>query len=381
MSRKDKPDNGSLDQVKGRYYYKVTMPGCSKRKTYPMIPPGHTESTRDRRMAIVLANELWERYAEAADKGGEADGPLPCDMTLKVYTEKFLAMRKPSLAPATLLCYDTAIRYALAFFGEDRLIKDITPMAVQEFKSALLDGKLKDAVKVKKAMNRVTVNIHITSMRAVMNFAVVKLNILPKNPFAGSVDRIKQSKRWHYVTQTEFQQCLDAANSHYRIIIALCRLAGLRRFEAYWLEWQDVNFDKGTIHIIGKKHWQPKDRETRVVPMCPELQKILTEEFERAAPGQVRVCTLNYSGNIDRDITATIVRAGIKAWGKPLHTLRKSCITDWAAIYPLHVVKEWAGHADIATTETYYTQVTPDQYKAAAAESFWRKETPQKATA
>lgn len=372
MARRDKPKHGSLNLVHGRYYYKVVLPGTTRRKTYPLMAPGHTTSTRERRLAIMLANDLWEKYAVVPGKNGEVD--LPLEMTLKQYTDKYIEMRKPSLAPATVLCYEISIRYALAFFGEDRIIDAITPLSVQEFKLALATGKLKHAVEVKKDLNRVTVNLHMRGMRAVMNFAVKKLNILLKNPFSGSVETVKVSKNWHYVGQAEFLPCLEAATSNYRVMIALCRLAALRRLEAYYLEWDDVNFDKGTLHIVGKDHWQPKDRESRVIPICPELQKILLEEFEQAPDKRSRVCSLEYSGNIGRDIRSTIIRAGLNLWAKPLHTLRKSCITDWAGTYPLHVVKEWAGHADIATTATYYTQVTPDQFEKAATVSFWKKE-------
>jgi hypothetical protein len=52
---------------------------------------------------------------------------------------------------------------------------------------------------------------------------------------------------------------------------------------------------------------------------------------------------------------------------KPLHTLRKSCITDWASRHPGHVVKQWAGHSDMDTTEQYYLQVSEAEYEQAAA--------------
>lgn len=375
MARKNSPNHGSLNLVRGRYYYKAKLPGTPQRKTYPLVAPGNTKSTREKRIAIVLANDLWDRAASATKEKEEVDY-LPSEMTLKRYTDMYLQMRTHDLAPATQAGYEISIRYAHQFFGPTRLLNTITPLAVQEFKAALANGELEAAVEVKKDLNRVSVNLHIRQVRAVFNFAVTKLKILPTNPFSGMVEVVKQSKRWHYVTHDELQGCLNAATDNYRCLIALCRLAGLRRLEAYYLEWQDVNFDTGKIHIIGKDHWQPKDRETRVVPICPELQQILLEAFECAPEKRVRVCTLDYPGNINRDVIATVQRAGLKTWGKPLHTLRKSCITDWAAKYPIHAVKEWAGHADIATTQEYYLQVTPDQYKQAATDSFWPPKTP-----
>lgn len=40
-----------------------------------------------------------------------------------------------------------------------------------------------------------------------------------------------------------------------------------------------------------------------------------------------------------------------------LHDLRRSCITNWAHILPIHVVQKLAGHSDIKTTQKYYLAV------------------------
>ena len=53
-------------------------------------------------------------------------------------------------------------------------------------------------------------------------------------------------------------------------------------------------------------------------------------------------------------------------YAKPLHTLRKSCITDWAKHFSAHVVKQWAGHSDLNTTDRYYLQVSEAEYERAA---------------
>lgn len=64
-------------------------------------------------------------------------------------------------------------------------------------------------------------------------------------------------------------------------------------------------------------------------------------------------------------------RSGVEVYSKPLHTLRKSCLTDWAGKFPIHCVQEWAGHASITTTQTYYLKVQDHDYEKAAASSFW----------
>lgn len=361
MARKNSPNHGALKQGRnGRWYYNVTLPGTKKRSSKALRPPGHTHSTKEKRLAIILANEMWDDYAARAEESGDQECLLS-EMTLKEYMDKYVEMRKHDLSASTMEGYQISMRYAMDFFGKKQLLNMITPYQVQEFKTALMSGTL----------NRVSANIHMKQLRAVLYFAVNKLKILSVNPFAGMVDVVKQSKRWHYITQDELQSTLEAATPNYRCMIALCRLAALRRLEAFNLKWQDINFDKGTIYVVGDADWQPKNRQSRTVPMCPELLNMLLEEFEQASIQRTRVCLLKYAGNIGRDMNATIKRAGLTPWEKPLHDLRKSCITDWASRYPIHAVKEWAGHKDIATTQEYYTQILPVTYEQATTSSFW----------
>ena len=90
------------------------------------------------------------------------------------------------------------------------------------------------------------------------------------------------------------------------------------------------------------------------------------EAYENAPEGEGKVLYNLYGGNLSKNVRAAVVRSGVEVYAKPLHTLRKSCITDWAGSYPMHVVKEWAGHADIATT-LRYSHLSP-QHKSEAVE-------------
>ena len=289
-------------------------------------------------------------------------------VTIEAMWQQYKQVRGPELAPATLELYETAIGYLQSHFGEDCLVERITPAKAGEFKSQLAKGKI-----ATRKLNAVSVNLRMRNLKAVFNFCQHNLEIITSNPFKKHVQTVKVSKDWHYITQEEFESMQAVATGNYRLLIALCRLAALRRLEAYYLEWSDINFDKGRLYVCGKPHWQPKDRETRCIPICPELMALLTQAFDEAPEGAVRVCPAVCIDNIDRDIKNTIKRAGVAQYKKPLHSMRKSCITDWAEKYPIHAVKEWAGHSSITTTEQHYLRVNEALYDSVSENSIFKR--------
>ena len=109
-------------------------------------------------------------------------------------------------------------------------------------------------------------------------------------------------------------------------------------------------------------------------PICPELREILLKAPKTLRLDGYVVPRPIYVENLGRDFRVLCKRAGTEPYDKPLHTLRKSCIDDWArAGYPPKVVQLWAGHRDIKTTLTFYTRVDERDVQRAARESLFGK--------
>ncbi len=154
-------------------------------------------------------------------------------------------------------------------------------------------------------------------------------------------------------------------------MLALTRYAGLRRGEALNLRWDQIDWERSRLTIIANDEWRPKDRDSRVVPIVPELHAMLLEAFDRADAGAEKVIPDGSVKvkNISRDFTVLCKRASVQRYAKPFHSLRKTCLTAWARDHAQHVVQEWAGHASAVTTGEYYLQVSEAEYEKAAGKT------------
>lgn len=125
--------------------------------------------------------------------------------------------------------------------------------------------------------------------------------------------------------------------------------------------------ERRRLAVTPRDDWKPKDGDARTIPLGPELYDLLREarEGDPAARWVVPRGSIPIK-NIWRDFGPLCKRAGIDRYPKPMHALRKSCITDWAAVHPSHVVQAWAGYSDYRTTTRFYLKVSEGDYERAA---------------
>jgi len=136
---------------------------------------------------------------------------------------------RTDLKPATKELYELTEKYLLEFFGRDIRIDRITRAMAADWRAAMAKGKLV-LNQNKKKIKEASVCIHVRNAKTIFNHAV-REDLILYNPF----DRLKGTARepdkdWKYVTLEELDKLLDAcSNWGWRMLIALCRLAGLRR--------------------------------------------------------------------------------------------------------------------------------------------------------
>ncbi len=152
------------------------------------------------------------------------------------------------------------------------------------------------------------------------------------------------------------------------MIFALSRYGGLRiPSELYGLTWDNILWDKGRFIVPSPKTEHIEGKESRIVPLFPELLPYLQEAYELAQEGESRVITIYdvNSQNLRTQAHWIIRRAGINPWPKIFQNLRSSRETELVEDFPIHVVTEWIGNSpEIA--KKHCLQITEEHFKRAA---------------
>jgi integrase len=326
------------------------------------------------------------------ERGGRRDKPQ--DITLSKFCKDWLHTRQSELRPTSLDCYVNTIRRLEDFFGKDCNLRDIdtkrAAVFIAEQQSRMIghEGReLSDASREQIKRN----------CKCLFRTAV-EWGLLAHSPFSTLHSKKLTIKRWHRLTVKEYFALLNATLSlREKVAYALLYTSGARMGEAFALTWDCIDFENGRLIIANREGtntmppFNIKDHEARRIPLPKHTIDLLTEWQAQAPEGvpyilltkeryeivKARWRQLRKDGKLwrNRYLTNNVLRnfrhhykrAGIKPVGKlTIHTIRKCCGQNWADNLPMNVVKELMGHSNIATTQTYYTQVDSDHEAKAA---------------
>lgn len=314
---------------------------------------------------------------------------------LSKFCKDWLRTRKSELRPASYEVYENTIRRLVNFFGKTAELRSITPQKAATFiaeqKSIAKSHKGKELSDASREQIK-------RNCKAIFQTAV-EWGLLENNPFKTLRLKKQVEKKWHRIKPGEYYDLLHAVSMREKAAYALLYTGGLRLNEAFNLLWSDIDFENGRVTIVnraGTSNVPPfniKDSESRRIPLPENTISLLTEWQTRAPEGVpfVLLTRERYDlvkekwqrfrkegkpwqgkyviNNVLRNFKAQHRRADIKPVGSlTIHTLRKSCIQNWADILPMNVVKQFAGHSDISTTQKFYTQVDAEHEAKAARE-------------
>lgn len=280
-----------------------------------------------------------ERAGLAEPRVKEPEEETPKGMTLGELWAWYVADHGRGKKPNTITTWEASGQHAMAYFGKDKPICEITRGAVQSYRNHLANSPR--SAKNKTPLAKSTIGKSLGVAQQVFAQAVEN-EWIPKNPFdrlKGLSVRADKSKQ-HFVTPEDAAKLLESApNAQWRLIIALSRYGGLRcPSEHLALKWSDILWDQNKIRVPSPKTAHHEGHGERVVPLFPELRPYLEDAHEMAPEGTEFVVSKT-GPNWRTGLQRIINRAGLTPWRKPFTNLRASRATELEERFPGHVVR------------------------------------------
>ena len=350
-------------------------------------PPDPITKKRNRTTKTVKgtkkeAEQVLRKLIAEAEKGYHVTNNK---ITILEWVQTWLDVYiEPNVSPTTLSRYQGMIkRYIDPLLGSMQ-VQQLTTLAVQSWVNGL-----KVSPASGKEMSAATIKHTYHVLKGAMDKAVLA-GIIPRSPCQGVMLPKGEKKAPVIYDEQQIQQLVKAAKgSEMELPIDMELCLGLRRGELLGLQWGDVDWKKGQIHIIrtrvvvnGKS--VVKDPKTATSKRTIDVPTRLMEKLKK----HQRTCQMNRL-RMGEDYTATdfiIVHPD----GKPIypeylsqmltklqkkydlpqcrfHDLRHLCASIMLMQgVNVKVAQERLGHKDISTTLNIYSHVLPSSAKEAA---------------
>lgn len=276
---------------------------------------------------------------------------------LQTYIDQYVESRT-DLKPRTVIKFNATKDYLIEFFGPTKLLRDISQGDADQFRL-----KLKH-----KGLAENTIRKHLQITKQFFN-AAKRCRLIDENPFADQKSTTQANpKRFYFVSRDEAARVLDACpDNEWRLIFALSRFGGLRcPSEHLQLTWDDVDWERNRIRVRSPKTEHHDGKDSRQLPIFPELKPYLEAAYDDAPEGSTHVIRRYRDGNqnLRTQLGRIINKAGLDQWPKLFQNLRSTRETELAEQFPMHVVTEWIGNSEAVATK-HYLQVTEEHFQKA----------------
>ena len=255
----------------------------------------------------------------------------------------------------------TVNRVLVPVFGS-LLLEDITALSIEAWRASLQTAAR-------------TRNKQLTILNGIFRRAQKRFG-LQRNPVL-EIERMREPRQVNLdvFSPEEVMALVRAAESEQDAAIYLtAAFTGLRRGELVALRWRDVDFAGCVIRVRASYSagalTTPKSGKLRSVPMAPQVAETLAR-LGRTATDDALVFLGEGGGYLDgsalrRRYKLALERAGLRSLR--FHDLRHTFGTRAISKADILRVKEWMGHADVATTMRYLHYVPrPEDARLIAA--------------
>ncbi len=339
---------------------------------------------KDRRgKRIQKSRRFRGTYGEAkkalAEFEAECANAVSEEIKLGVYLNRWYEKRIGKMKASTLAKDRQAMRTIKWLFGEDTRLS--------EFEPSMIDEAFRELMETGGPAGRPVRSSYAGHLKSSLYSMLKSARIdgyLSHDPMEGTEHIVKKSKeRDDIPSAAEVKALLDGLDCRdgHQMCVFLCASLGLRRAEALALQWKNVDFEKGLVHIktslqYGGELGEPKTAESRrTLPMPDYLREALQTRLA-AAKADVRVSLARGDISKEPDWNEVVVCCNEKGailsssaashwWDKHrsiygikcgLHGLRHALLTTLAEqnVHP-KVMQAVAGHASAAFCLNVYT--------------------------
>lgn len=374
--------------------YKVTL--CLGRdETYKQIwkcttikPPEGLTPAKSKKEVQRQADEWAERtkaeYARTHSRTDRAKIPLE-EFITEHWMKDFVNDGKHT--PQTVAFYQFMADDILSYYGKRTRLAEVDMESVK-----LFINFFRNEARTRRGepYSESSVQSIYNTLRGILEYAR-RCRYILENP----CDDLTTTEKPHgkkreidFLTPAEAQQfmaCLELEPLFWRAFFSLLIMVGLRRGEAVALQWRDLQAERLTIQRSatldknspdGIRIGSTKTGDSRTVPIIPELYNLLMELRQEQAgkygslltDSSFIFCNIRDPQRPTYPTTpTTFLRRFCKRHGlrdvSP-HDLRHTCASlSLEAGANVKNVQRLLGHADSATTLTYYAEITQEAQK------------------
>lgn len=326
-------------------------------------------------------SECKEKLQELKEQCGRTTDRLKPDMPFGDWMDFWYQnFSKPKIRQTTMECYENRIyNHIIPEIGKIPLCK-LTQNDLQQFYARLKKGGRRRLVEYygEGLSDRMVRSCH-TTCRTALEKAVTE-GLITTNPAIGCRLPPKKAKEMQVLTQDEIRRFLIQANEEgYYEFFLLELTTGMRRGEILGLQWKDVNFATGELHIrrqVVKKGAQaqitkPKTKSSiRTLILPPDMLNILAVHKKNATcewvfPSPVKEGEPRNPDSIYGKFQKILKRAGCKKirFHDLRHTFATMALENGMDIKTLSAM---IGHISAETTLNIYSHITDTMQQQAA---------------
>jgi len=325
--------------------------------------------------------ECTEKLVKLKEKCGAATERIKSDMPFGEWIDFwYQTYCKPTIRLTTQACYENRIyQHIIPDIGKIPLNK-LSQADLQQFYAKIKKGgRLIRAEQFGDGLSDRTIRGCHGNCRSALEKAVQD-GLIRTNPAVGCKLPPKKAKEMQVLTREELQRFLIQAKSDGYYELFLLELGtGMRRGEILALQWDDLNFNNGELHIKrqvyglkGELHIStPKTKSSiRTVVLPLSLMKILAEyqktvDSKWIFPSPLDNNKTRNPSSVRKRLQIILACAGCKKvrFHDLRHTFSTMALEHGMDIKTLSVT---IGHVSAATTLDIYSHITDTMQKQAA---------------